>query len=261
MFTGIVQCMAHISSVRDHSAIRTIQIRFPEGFIDGLAVGGSVSVDGVCLTTTMIRSSTEVSFDVILQSLAVTTLSNLGAGATVNVERAARDGAEIGGHPLSGHVDFSTVIHALSEAGANKVLRIHIPEQFRKYIFAKGYIAVNGASLTVSECNKHEGWFDVWLIPETRRVTNLDLKLAGDLVNIEIDRGTHVLVDSVRGAITEALGNLRPALESFLAERGLGLEELVARPLALTGARRAITSTEMNVPKNDVSSSSLDRSE
>jgi riboflavin synthase len=233
MFTGIVQAVAHIASIRDRAAIRTFEIDFPAGFIDGLEVGGSVSIDGVCLTATDILSPNRVSFDVILQSLAVTTLSGLEGGAIVNAERAARDGAEIGGHPLSGHIDFSTEIEVVSEVGGNKALRVRIPEAFRRYIFPKGYIAVNGASLTVSECNKLDGWFEVWLIPETRRATNLDAKSVGDRLNVEIERGTQVIVDTVRDTLTEALGNLKPALEDLLAEKGLVLEDVLVRPLVL----------------------------
>jgi riboflavin synthase len=109
------------------------------------------------------------------------------------------------------------------------VLRIHIPRAFRKYIFAKGYIAVNGASLTVSEVDKTEGWFEVWLIPETRRATVFEQKVAGDRLNIEIERGTQVMVDTVRDAVHESLGKLRPALEAVLKEKGLSLDELIGR--------------------------------
>lgn len=211
--------MARISSLRDHAGIRTIEIEFPYEFTDGLAVGSSVSVDGVCLTVTSVKSRTRASFDVVLQTLAVTTLWSAAAGTAVNVERAAKDGAEIGGHPLSGHIDFSAVVDRMAEAGANKALRFHVPEQFRKYVFAKGHIAVDGASLTVSECNQREGWFEVWLIPETRRVTTLGVKSAGDHVNVEIDRGTQVLVDSIRDAVAEALEGLAPALQNFVTGR------------------------------------------
>lgn len=227
MFTGIVQTVARIASIKDDNGIRTFAIELPEGFAEGLSIGGSVSVDGVCLTATTIVSPYEVLFDVILQSLLVTTLADRAIRDRVNVERAAKDGAEIGGHPLSGHIDFSTVIERVDEVGGNKVLRIALPVEFRRYVFPKGYIAVNGASLTVSECNKSEGWFEVWLIPETRRATNLDTKSVGDLLNIEIERGTQVIVDTVRDTVTEALGNLRPTLEALLLERGLSLDEMV----------------------------------
>ena len=227
MFTGIVQGVARIASINDESGIRTFAIEFPDGFVDGLSIGGSVSVDGVCLTATTIASPNKVLFDVVLQSLSVTTLADRAYDDEVNVERAAKDGAEIGGHPLSGHVDFSTLIERIVEVGGNKFLRLTIPEKFRRYVFAKGYIAVDGASLTVSECSRADGWFEIWLIPETRRATTLDAKEVGDRVNIEIERSTQVIVDTVRDTVTEALGDLRPTLEALLHERGLTLDELI----------------------------------
>ncbi|TEA78958.1 riboflavin synthase subunit alpha [Allopusillimonas ginsengisoli] len=230
MFTGIIQAVATIASVHDREGLRTFAIEFPEGFCEGLAIGASVSVDGVCLTVTELQSPTRASFDVMLQSLNLTTLGSYPPGAAVNVERAARDGAEIGGHPLSGHVDFSAALEHVRILDNNKVLRIHIPRAFRKYIFAKGYIAVNGASLTVSEVNKQDGWFEVWLIPETRRATVFEHKMAGDRLNIEIERSTQVMVDTVRDAVQESLGRLQPAIEALLKEKGLSLDDLMALP-------------------------------
>jgi riboflavin synthase len=109
----------------------------------------------------------------MLQSLNITTLGQYKAGDTLNVERAAKDGAEIGGHPLSGHVDFTAPLLEVMQTETNHKIRFGIPEAFRPYVFAKGYIAVNGASLTVAEVNRKEGWFEVWLIPETLRMTVL----------------------------------------------------------------------------------------
>jgi riboflavin synthase len=230
MFTGIVQGVARIASLQDRDGIRTFVLEFPQGFSEGLAIGASVSVDGTCLTVTELVSPTQASFDVILQSLAVTTLGGYGLGDGVNVERAAKDGAEIGGHPLSGHIDFATPIQSIRESGGNKALRIALPAPFRRYVFPKGYIAINGCSLTVSECDKAEGWFDVWLIPETRRATTLDAKQPGERLNIEIERSTQVVVDTVRDAVQESLGKLQPLLEALLAEKGIQLEDLIDVP-------------------------------
>lgn len=227
MFTGIVQGVAKIVSIEDADGVRTLVLDLPDGFAEGLTIGASVSVDGVCLTVTRIVSPTKATFDVVLQSLAVTTLDSYPPGQIVNVERAAKDGDEIGGHPLSGHIDFSSAIDSVVTNGGNKVFRITIPNTFKKYIFSKGYIAVNGASLTVSECDKTEGWFEVWLIPETRRVTSLDSKGAGDQLNIEIDRNTQVIVDTVHDAVTESIGELRPALKALLQSRGLILDDVI----------------------------------
>ena len=230
MFTGIVQATAGIAAIHDRAGLRTFTLDFPEGFCQDLAIGASVSTDGVCLTVTEILSPTQANFDVMQQSLNITTLGSYGQGDRVNVERAAKDGAEIGGHPLSGHIDFSAAIEEVRSSDTNRVMRVAIPSDFRKYVFAKGYIAINGASLTVAEVNRAEGWFEVWLIPETRRMTVFEQKQAGDRLNIEIERGTQVVVDTVREAVQESLGKLQPLLEAILKEKGLVLEDLLQLP-------------------------------
>ena len=164
----------------------------------------------------------------MLQSLAITTLGSYVEGDRANVERAARDGAEIGGHPLSGHVDFTSEVVMVKSSDTNRLMRFSIPQDFRKYVFAKGYIAINGASLTVSEVDRTEGWFEVWLIPETRRMTVFEDKQVGDFVNIEIERSTQVVVDTVRETVQESLGKLQPLLEAILKEKGLTLEDFVS---------------------------------
>jgi len=100
-----------------------------------------------------------------------------------------------------------------------------------RYVFAKGYIAVNGASLTVAEAQRHadgSGWFEVWLIPETLRMTTFGDKAEGDALNIEIERSTQVFVDTVRAAIDERLGPLLPALQALLAQQGKTIDDLAA---------------------------------
>ena len=107
MFTGIVQGVARVAQVSDRSGLRCLRLEFPAGFAAGLALGASVAVDGVCLTVTALHGDNAADFDAMQQTLALTTLGTLAVGSCVNVERAAKDGAEIGGHPLSGHIDFS----------------------------------------------------------------------------------------------------------------------------------------------------------
>ncbi|BEG73104.1 riboflavin synthase subunit alpha [Achromobacter xylosoxidans] len=228
MFTGIVQGTAKIASIADREGLRTFTLAFPDGFCKDLAIGASVSTDGVCLTVTEILDANHATFDVMLQSLAITTLGSYQEGDRANVERAAKDGAEIGGHPLSGHVDFTSEVVMVKSSDTNRLMRFSIPEAFRKYVFAKGYIAINGASLTVSEVNRAEGWFEVWLIPETRRMTVFEDKQVGDHVNIEIERSTQVVVDTVRETVQESLGRLQPLLEAILKEKGLTLEDFVS---------------------------------
>jgi riboflavin synthase len=106
-------------------------------------------------------------------------------------------------------------------------MRIAVPSPWMRYIFAKGYIAINGASLTVSDANKAEGWFEVWLIPETLRMTTFGEKAVGAALNIEIERATQVMVDTVRDAVDERLGALLPALTELLRERGVDVDALL----------------------------------
>jgi riboflavin synthase len=227
MFTGIVQAVATVSAVTDKPGLRSFTLGFPHGFCDELQIGASVSVDGVCLTVTARIGEDAANFDVMQQSLALTTLGALAAGSPINVERAARDGAEIGGHPLSGHVDFQATLASVRQPENNHVLRIAVPPQWMRYVFAKGYIAINGASLTVSDADRREGWFEVWLIPETLRMTTFADKRPGDALNIEIERSTQVMVDTVRDAVDERLGPLMPALTALLKERGIDVEALL----------------------------------
>jgi len=229
MFTGIVQGTARIDALADRPGLRTFTLAFPPGFCAGLEIGASVAVNGVCLTVTALRGADAADFDVMPQSLVVTTLGTLAVGDRVNAERAARDGAEIGGHPLSGHVDFQARLVQLRRPENNHVLRFAVPAPWMRYVFAKGYIAVNGASLTVAEAGRQadgSGWFEVWLIPETLRMTTFANKAEGDAVHIEIDRATQVMVDTVRQAVDERLGPLMPALQAWARSQGLDLQAL-----------------------------------
>ncbi len=227
MFTGIVQGIASVHRITDKEGLRSFTLAFPQGFCEGLEIGASVACDGVCLTVTELRGDTQADFDVMQQSLNLTTLGQLGEGGHLNVERAAKEGAEIGGHPLSGHVDFMATIAQIRQPANNHVLRIAVPAPWMRYIFAKGYVAVNGASLTVAEAHRDadgSGWFEVWLIPETLRMTTFGEKAVGAQVHIEIERQTQVLVDTIRDAVAEKVGALLPALKAFAQEKGLPLD-------------------------------------
>ena len=224
MFTGIVQGIARVADTSSLIGLRRLRLEFPPGFAQGLEIGASVSVDGTCLTVTSLHGSDAADFDVMQQTLATTTLGALAVAGRVNVERAAKDGAEIGGHALSGHIDFRARVAEVRRPDNNRVLRFEVPAPWMRYVFAKGYIAVSGASLTVADAHRDSsgaGWFEVWLIPETLRITALGELSIDDLVNIEIERATQVMVDTVRDAVAEKLGPLLPALELFARERGL----------------------------------------
>ncbi len=235
MFTGIVQGIAEVAQVAERPGLLSFRLQFPPGFAMGLDIGASVAVDGVCLTVTALHGSDTADFDVMQQSLSLTTLAGLKPGSRINVERAAKDGAEVGGHPLSGHVDVMGTLADVRQPQNNHVLRIALPAPWMRYVFAKGYIAVNGASLTVAETQREPGGsgsFEIWLIPETLRMTTFGAKQPGDALNIEIERATQVMVDTVRDALDERLGPLLPALRVLLAERGVDMDALAA-PLPL----------------------------
>ncbi|MCX2863310.1 riboflavin synthase subunit alpha [Paucibacter sp. PLA-PC-4] len=224
MFTGIVQGIAEVAAITDKPGLRSFSLDFPPGFCHGLEIGASVASDGVCLTVTALQGDTRADFDVMQQSLNLTTLAGLRQGSRINVERAARDGAEIGGHPLSGHVDFMATVAEIRRPENNHVLRIAVPAPWMRYIFAKGYIAINGASLTVAEAHREPGgagWFEVWLIPETLRMTTFGDKEVGSGLNIEIERQTQVIVDTVRAVVEDRLGEMLPGLEKLLEREGL----------------------------------------
>ncbi len=217
MFTGIVQGVARVERIEDRNGLRTLRLSFPGGFDSGLQIGASVSVDGVCLTATALHPNA-VDFDVMQQTLSQTTLGALVQSGRVNVERAAKQGAEVGGHVLSGHVDFQATIAQVRTPENNRVLRIAVPAPWMRYVFAKGYIAVNGASLTVAEAQRESGdagWLEVWLIPETLRMTTFAQVGQGDALNIEIERQTQVIVDTVRAAVDEQLAPYRAMLDKL----------------------------------------------
>lgn len=230
MFTGIVQATAQIAALRDGAGLRSLEIEFPAGFCQGLEIGASVAIDGVCLTVSARPTPDRAVFDVMLHSLNVTTLGDYAQGRRVNAERAARDGAEIGGHVLSGHIDCCATLVDVCALQDNLVWRLSVPPGFGKYLFARGYVALHGASLTLAAVERSAHWFEVWLIPETRRATVFEQLRVGDRLNLEIERSTQVLVDTVRDALHEGLGRMQPLFDALLQEKGLTPEDLIQPP-------------------------------
>lgn len=194
MFTGIVQGIATIDRLTAHTGLTSLRVRFPEGSLDGIAIGASVAIDGACLTVTG-HDGDCLSFDAMQETLNLTGLGQLRQGDRVNFERAARIGDEIGGHLLSGHVHTRARVARIDEPENNRVLHFEVPPQWMPYIFTKGYIAINGASLTVGQVEDDR--FNVWLIPETLRATTFGDLAVGDTVNIEIDSQTQTIVDTL----------------------------------------------------------------
>lgn len=198
MFTGIVQGKGTIVSIEKGNEITTLQIQVPT--TEGLQIGASISIDGVCLTTTEF-SNNIVSFDVIPETLEKTTLGQLEQGHFVNVERSLRYGDEVGGHLLSGHIIGRGLVCKADNVGDGAQYSIIAPPDVRKYIVSKGYVGIDGISLTIGDVS--EDYFDLHLIPETLRLTTIGDKQVGDAVNLEIDSTTMMIVETVERMIKE----------------------------------------------------------
>ena len=193
MYTGIVAGTAPILSIEERDGFRSFTIDLT-GFDDGLEIGASVSLDGVCMTVVGIESG-RVGFDAIEETLERTTLADSSNGDVLNVERSLKLGDELGGHMLSGHVMCTAEILERAEVGEGVDLRISIPDEVRPYILEKGYVAVDGMSLTVGRVD--DSGFDLHIIPETLRVTTIGQKEVGGSVNIEVDSQTQAIVDTL----------------------------------------------------------------
>lgn len=194
MFTGIVQGKARVAEIQSVPGLSTLIIEFPEGSIEGITIGASVAINGTCLTVTR-QQGNLLYFDAMQETLRLTTLGHLSAGDAINFERAARIGDEIGGHLLSGHVHTTATIAEIDRPENNVTIWFDVPEQWMRYVFPKGYIAVNGASLTIGEVSGNR--FNVHLIPETLRATTFGEATVGQVVNIEIDSQTQTIVDTL----------------------------------------------------------------
>ena len=196
VFTGFVEGTGTVSNVTTLENLTKISVKMPSKFSDDIKIGASVCIDGVCLTVCSINRD-ELDFDIIMETLNVTTFSNVKTGDAVNVERSMKLGDEIGGHLLSGHVSTTATISKLETPENNHIVTFSTDLETIKYIFPKGYIALNGVSLTVGEVDKSNQTFNVYLIPETLRLTNLGEKVVGDKINLEIETQTRNMVDTI----------------------------------------------------------------
>ena len=185
MFTGLIAELGRITAVEKGESSAVFTIAAP-GLISQIALGDSVAVNGVCLTATSIAGDAFTA-DVMVQTLAVTSLSQLSVGGSVNLELAALLNARMGGHMVQGHVDGVATVVGLTPGEKWAQFEITVPEKLAKYIVNQGSICLDGVSLTVGEINDSNNVVTVWLIPETLERTNLSTKKSGDLINIEVD--------------------------------------------------------------------------
>ncbi len=201
MFTGIVQGTAEIVAIEEKELFRTHTVRLPAELLPGLALGASVAHNGCCLTVTAIDGD-RVSFDLIKETLRITNLGELQVGDIVNIERAAKFSDEIGGHLMSGHIMTTAGICKIIQSENNREVwfKLQDAEQI-KYILHKGFVGIDGISLTVGDVTKSK--FCVHLIPETLERTTLGAKKLGHRVNIEIDPHTQAIVDTVERVLAQ----------------------------------------------------------
>ena len=203
MFTGIVQGLGEVTQIQDKAGIRRLQVRLPTGRDQGLETGASVAINGVCLTVVG-WDQHGVEFDVIDETLRLTNLGDLKVGHVVNVERAARFGDEIGGHVLSGHIHGRAQVTEVVETDANLAVWWAVPDALKKYVLPKGYVSLNGCSLTVGDTER-DGQLSIHLIPETRELTTFGRVTVGDSLNLEIDSQTQAIVDTVERVLEQRL--------------------------------------------------------
>ena len=194
MFSGIVQEFSKKTEVKSKDYGINLSVKVTKKFTKGLKKGDSVAVNGVCLTVKKFNSDT-INFDVIHESLKLTNLKSLNSELPLNLERSLKMGDEIGGHLVSGHIHSKGKILDFKKS-KETLLKIELPKSIKGYILKKGYVALNGISLTVVNVDSKS--FSVSLIPETLENTNLKFLKKGDLLNIEADQQTVAIVETVK---------------------------------------------------------------
>jgi len=199
VFTGIIEEIGKVISAPHRSLVIAA-----EEVIKGIELGGSITVNGACLTVTNF-DATSFSVDITPETLKRTNLGLLSAGDRVNLERPLALGGELGGHLVQGHVDATGRVASITWDGETMLIRFEAPPEVMRYVVEKGFIAVDGVSLTVVTRNASS--FQVSVVDYTRRHTNLGSRKAGNLVNIEVDimakyveqfsqaRGTGITID------------------------------------------------------------------
>jgi len=198
MYTGIVQGLEKIVDIQQGDHFTTLHISNENHFFNDIFIGASVAVDGTCLTATHYDPIQNiVSFDVGEVSNTLTTLQFLKIGDEVNIERSIKAGMENGGHNLFGHIEGMATIKELIHTGETIHIDLIIPEDNIKYFFKKGFIGLQGCSLTVNRVDRKTNEISIDLIPETLRLTTFKNAQVGDKLNYEIDQMTRTMVDTL----------------------------------------------------------------
>lgn len=196
MFTGIVQAQCEVVGYELDEGVLRLTVDLGE-HADGLQLGASVANNGACLTAAEIVGSV-VRFDVIGETLDLTNLSSIAVGDTVNIERSLKFGDELGGHILSGHVAGTATVADIEVDGANRTMWFDVDADHMSSLLWKGWVALDGASLTISRVDREANRIAVSLIPETLERTSLGRVSVGDPVNLELDAQTQTIVHTVR---------------------------------------------------------------
>ena len=193
MFSGIVQEKAIINELEEGNEHLTITIDCSKNFTKEQKIGDSVSVDGVCLTVTK-KTKDSLTFDSVKETLNRTIIKNYVEGSCVNIESSLSYGGSVGGHLMSGHIHLKGQVKEVLIIGDSKDIVVDTSPEWSKYLFEKGYIGINGCSITIGKVNDTR--FQVHLIPETLKTTNLDSLVFGNEINLEIDQSTIAIVDT-----------------------------------------------------------------
>jgi len=203
MYSGITRGLFPVVELERRAGVVHFTVELSPELARGLELGASVAFDGTCLTVVAI-AGTLASFDAVAETLSHTTLGELERGRLLSVERSVRVGDELGGHDVFGHVIGTGTVAAVGNVGAQLDLTIAVPAAWMKYILHKGFVALDGSSLTVGNVYE-DGRFEVHLIPETQRLTNFANKRVGDRVNVELDPRTVAIVDTVERVLAQRL--------------------------------------------------------
>lgn len=201
MYTGITRGVFPVVAVEERAGVTRFSVELDEALCRDVQIGASVSIDGVCCTV-VAQSGLRLSFDAMEETRSLTTLNDLRVGRGVSVERSARVGDELGGHDVFGHVIGTGSVGLVRYVGEQLDLTINVPASWMRFILHKGFIALDGSSLTVGTV-RPEGSFDVHLIPESLRVTNFSKKRLGDRVNVELDARTVAIVETVERVLAQ----------------------------------------------------------
>ena len=185
MFTGLITELGTVSSITRGESSAIFTIAAPES-VTGLSIGDSIAVNGTCLTATSLTTDSFTA-DVMVQTLSLTSLSQLDVGSPVNLELAAKMDMRMGGHIVQGHVDGTGTVISLTPGDKWAEFVIAVPSHLTKYVVAQGSITLDGVSLTVGAIDDAKDTITLWLIPETLAKTNLSHKKVGDMINIEVD--------------------------------------------------------------------------